>query len=430
MVAAITAWAVVMSLALSSVWSLWPDAPLGTDFLSFWTGASLLRIGAGPSLYDIDAQRAFQQGLLDGVTTVDRSRLANWLTPYYNPPFLALLLVPLTWLSVSAGYVAWWGLRLVAFFGGISLPLRGYHRARYAALLMLTFGAVADNLIWGQVDALFLLVFSLGLMALTRGRQVLGGALLGFLWLKPQYAVLFPVVFLVKGRWRELAGMVAVGMAMAVLSFAMLGPEGVSRYLGLMREVGGFYPPAFSFAMPQIMVNWRGFLINRWPGISEQTGVMLMGGSGALSILLSLLAWRGKWDPSSPRFPRQMLVTAIATLLAIPHSHFHGLVLLLAPLGLAVARPMSDAALSWSWRPLLVVGYLLGFILWPFENYRWVMVPFFFVAMLVLVLQCWAGERAVKPTTSPLSWFNSTLPWKRGDDGSDNRKQDVDGSVE
>ncbi|MCL4369938.1 MAG: DUF2029 domain-containing protein [Chloroflexi bacterium] len=427
-VAAVTASIVLLAFELSELASYWPDTPLGTDFLPFRTGASLIREGAGPALYDMGVQQAFQHRFLNGVTTLEAARVANWLDPYHNPPPLALLLVPLTWLSIPSGYLLWWGVSLIAFLAAIALPLRGSPHARTCTGLMLTFGAVADNLVWGQVDALFLLALSLGLLAMTRKRPFLGGALLGFLWLKPQYAVLFPIVFLVKGRWRELSGMAVAGVVVAGLSLALVGLEGVLRYLELLRRIGAFYPPVSSMILPEIMVNWRGLLMNLWPGLPGAMGSILVMVLGAGTALISLLAWRGEWNPSSPCFARQVLVTILATLIAIPHSHFHGLVLLLAPVGLAVARPMSGTALSSSWRPLLVVGYLLAFILSPFEHQRWLTVPFFLTAMVILVAQCWGTVRT-GATALPVAWFASAFPATSSRDASVIGERDAEGFV-
>ncbi len=395
-VAAVTAWTILMALALYDVRSFWPDTPLATDFLSFWTGASLIRDGVGPALYDMGTQHALEWKVLSMTTTIDPTKLVNWLDPYHTPPPLALIFVPLTWLPIPLGYLLWSAVSLGAFIAAIALPLRGLRDARSVAILMITIGPIADNLIWGQVDALFLLALSLSLLLLSRGKPFLGGVLLGFLWLKPQYAVLFPLIFLIKGRWRELGGMAVTGLVFAALSLVIVRPEGVIIYAEVLRRIGEFRPPVSSFILPEIMINWRGLLINLWPSVPEATGSVLMVVLGLVTALVSLLAWRGDWDPSSSRFPRQMLATVVATLLAIPHSHFHGLVLLLAPLGLAVSRPMPGARLTRFWQPFLVVGDLLCYVLWPMEHQRWLMMPFLMAAMLVLIAQCWGYPRGVR----------------------------------
>src|SRR5438094_498206 len=66
---------------------------------------------------------------------------------------------------------------------------------------------------------------------LQRGRDVEAGAVLGVLVLKPQLALLVPVVLLVSGRWRAFASAVVVLAALTAASLVVLAPSGVTDYL-------------------------------------------------------------------------------------------------------------------------------------------------------------------------------------------------------
>lgn len=128
-------------------------------------------------------------------------------------------------------------------------------------------------------------------------------------------------------------------------------------------------------------------MVNLAPGLSEETGWVLTLALGGATCLVSLLAWRGDWEPASPRFARQMLAVTMATLVAAPHSHFHGTVLLLAPLALVVARPAGGSTLDWAWKPLLAVGYLLSLVAWLLRALSWLYVPYFLLVMGLLIYQ-------------------------------------------
>ncbi len=363
-----------------------PDAPLVNDFISFWTAASLTREAAGPALFDMGLQQDFQRELrLQLAESESVRQQAGFLIPYHNPPALALLFLPLTWLPLYWGYLAWDALSLLAIGLAVFLPLKGRPRAFGWGVMLLTFAGVADNLLWGQIAGPLLLAVSLGLLALASHRPVLGGALFGILWLKPQYAVVFALVFLVKGRWRELAGMAGAGLAVVVVSLVIVGPVGILSYLDLLKRIGEFNPPPESLVKPYAMVNWRAVLVNLWPGIPDSLGAAMMMALAGATVLASLLVWRGEWDPTSPRFPRQMLVVVLATLIATPHSHFHGTVLLLAPLAVALARPMPYDPLAGAWAPMLALGYLLGLVLWPVKSLDWLFVPYSSVTMGMLI---------------------------------------------
>lgn len=387
-----TAWLILVVFATPILMKPWPDVLLRTDFVSFWTAGHMVREGFGQSLYDLSLQRRVQDALRSELATVERNPLPSGQVSYYNPPPLALLFVPLSLLPLPTAYLVWTALSFLAFLAAVALPLRGRPSAWTPTVLMLTFGGVVDSLIWGQVNGLFLLAASLGLVALGSGRPALGGALLGFLWLKPQYAVLFPLVFLLKRRWLELAGMAVVGLAVAAASLAMVGADGIAGYLELLNRIGGFRPPPLASVNAHLMVNWRSLLLNVWPAVPEALGFALMLALAAATVLASLLAWRGRWDPTSPRFPRQMLVLMLATVLASPHSHYYGMVLLLGPLSVAIARPWQGTRLEGAWVPMLAVGYLLALALWPYRTLYWLMAPYLLSALTLLVLHCHGME--------------------------------------
>ncbi len=377
---------VVFFYALSELKDSWPDSPLGTDFVSFWTAGSMVRGGVGASLYDMETQELYQTDLRLQIAVTPRASLFDGFIPYHNPPPLALLLVPLSLLPVSGAYLLWTVLNLVASLAAVTL-VPGRRPTGIALLLMITFAGVLDNLIWGQMGGLLLLVLSLGMRLMAGGRPYLGGAVLGLLWLKPQYAALFPLVFLLKGRWRELAGICSTGVALAGVSWLMVGTEGILRYLELLQGIGVFYPPSASFVLPEIMVNWRAVLVHLFPGIPGSAGSYLVVLLGLATALTSLRVWRGKWDPTSPRFAIQILVLTLATLVAAPHSHLTGAALLLSPLSLAGLRPGTGLLDAKGWAPMIVLGYLLALLGLIASSVHWLLAPYFLAAMLLLIAQ-------------------------------------------
>lgn len=388
------AWLIIMALAASLWLRPWPDVLFRTDFVAFWTGGAMVGAGAEATLFDMAAQSAFQQQARLELATTEEMRRAVFRMPYYGPPPLALLFVPLGQLPLPWAYLLWMPLSLLAFVAAIALALRGRPFAMTLSVVLITFSAVAATLLEGQVNGLFLLALSLGLLCLMSGRPLLGGALLGLLWLKPQYALLFALVFATKRRWQEMAGMAATGLAVAALSVAMVGIEGLAVYLEELRRIGAFHPLEASLS-PWAMANWRALLMNRWPAIPEALGAILVPALGAGTAAFSLLAWRGAWDPASPRFPRQMLVTAMATIIASPHSHFHGAVLLLGPLALSLARPSHGMPLESIWRWALALGYLLALVVFPLRELSWLLVPYLLASMVLLTLQCQAASRGL-----------------------------------
>lgn len=380
-------WVIVVALAVSVWLRPWPDVLFRTDFVSFWTGGVLVREGVGPGLFDMERQRALQRGLRLELAATDAMRHADFYNPYHNPPPLALPFVPLTLLPMPWAYALWWAVSLSAFLVAFAVCLRGAPFGRTLAVGMLSFAGVGATLLEGQVNGLFALALAAGQLAMVGGNGPLGGALVGVLWLKPQYAWVFLVVFLAKRRWAEALGMAGAGLVVGAISMVMIGVSGLLSYLEVLRQIGEFHPPASSLISPERMVNWRALLTILWQGVPGATGSLLVAVLGMGTALLSLLAWRGRWDPRSPRFPLQMLVAALAAVISSPHSHFHGTVLLLAPVALSFARPMKGVPLERGWGPLLLLGYLLALVLFPFRQFSWLLAPYFLALMVFLILR-------------------------------------------
>ncbi|MCL4532441.1 MAG: DUF2029 domain-containing protein [Actinobacteria bacterium] len=386
-----TVWLIMLLFGAAVIQPWRSDVPLKNDFVSFWTGSMLVRDGVGANLYDMAVQSDFQANLRRELTGSAEMKPGVVLDPFHSPPAQAVLMMPLTFLPLPMAYLLWSALSLGLFWLSVALPLRGSSRGATIAVLLLSFAGVADTLIFGQVNALFAIGISAALLAFRSRRPFQGGLWLGLLWLKPQYAVIFPVVFLLKRRWSELGGMVISGAVLAGVSLAVVGIDGAFRYLIVTREIGAFYPPPDSFIFPQSMVNWRGLLMNVWPGIPGDLGSIVMLALDALTAVVSLLVWRGPWEPESPRFGWQFLAATIATIVISPHSNFHGMVLMLGPMALTLSRPTEGAPLHRVWNGLLVAGYVMALAIWPFKVYSWLLVPIFLAAMAVLIVRCHAS---------------------------------------
>jgi hypothetical protein len=385
LVTAATASIIVAIYAAVVLSHSWPDQLFYSDFVSFWTGASLVRSGAGSSLFDMGLQSSFQQQLREELATSEAARNTTGVNPFHSPPPLALLFLPLTLVPMPLAYLVWAALGLLSMLLALRLSIRGHPAAWSVAGGLLLYPAILTNLLEGQIGGVLMLDLALAMAALAGGHRALGGALFGLLWLKPQYAPLLPIAFLLKRRWVELGAMCAVGGLMAGLSVAMIGLDGVTQYLGVLRRIGAFYPPSDSLINPVAMVNWRALLMNLWPGLPGEAGDLLVLGLAGATMSVSLLVWRGQWDPASSRFPLQIMVTVIAAVVASSHSHFHGTALALGPLAFAIARSGVEVRRQGRWIVMLAIGYLLGMVAWMAREMSWLFVPYSLVLISMLI---------------------------------------------
>jgi hypothetical protein len=82
---------------------------------------------------------------------------------------------------------------------------------------------------------LFVLLAVAGCWKLAEaGKPYLAGVVLAASTLKPQLALVLPVVLLLAGQWRIVAGFALPAAILAGLSLAMLGGDGLAEYRGLL----------------------------------------------------------------------------------------------------------------------------------------------------------------------------------------------------
>src|SRR5258708_19006139 len=67
-------------------------------------------------------------------------------------------------------------------------------------------------------------------------KEIATGVLLSTIFLKPNTAILVPVVLLAAGRYRVFAAWLAAGAVLVVIALLVLGPEGLSGYLNQLRS--------------------------------------------------------------------------------------------------------------------------------------------------------------------------------------------------
>src|ERR1041384_4715526 len=126
------------------------------DFISLYTGAKLMQVNRA-SLYDLEQQRLVQK-------SIDPSR-GDWVLPFFYPPFFAVALVPLAWLSFSTAFVAMTLINLILLIVAIKMLTAklGLNRHQANWLILTTFRnyGVHCALLEGQTSFIALLLLSL-----------------------------------------------------------------------------------------------------------------------------------------------------------------------------------------------------------------------------------------------------------------------------
>jgi hypothetical protein len=198
----------------------------GPDFWILFTGARAW--ARGGSLYDLQA-----------ITTNHFGHV------FKVPPFYGMLFVPFVFqdgerilffhraintLLIGAIGMVWlrmWGLRLVSAAG-------------VGVLIVLNFRPIADTLAFGQIDLALLLLLVLALWALREKRDLVAGILVALGTLFKVYPIILLAFFVIKRRWRALAGFALGMLIFNALSVAVMGWEMHRIYLTeVFPRIGG-----------------------------------------------------------------------------------------------------------------------------------------------------------------------------------------------
>jgi len=284
-----------------------------------------------------------QVGLLEG-------RIPNFYDAYRNPPFYALVYAPLALLDLLPAFAIWC---LIGFLS-MGLALRvlldetQWLRERWRGVLifMFAFPPLYFGLIDGENALLSLLLFALIYRALVRHEDVWLGVLCALGLFKPQLFFVFPFVLLATRRWRALVAYVATAAALAVVSFALVGVEGMQAWGRVLLEPEG-----------------GNATVNGWRMASAKSFFdALLPGSGSFSIalyfvvtLLVLAALWRVWTRRSVNLPAAWLFTCLVAVLVDPHLVDYDLTVLVSA-GIVAAAVVPR--LAWAVVPLYLVTLL------------------------------------------------------------------------
>ena len=332
---AVTVLSVIVWVALSSHGIDRFGRPLGLDFPSFWAASRLALRGEPASVYDPMIHAAAERGIFSG-------RGYGYATFFYPPTYL-LVCLPLALLPYLVALIAWQIVTGFAWLRVVQAVL-----GRRVVVPILAFPAVLMNLGHGQNGFLTAALFGAGALALRR-RSVLAGVCFGCLTIKPQLAVLLPILLLLRRDWRALGAATATALGLAAASLALFGTatwQAFLRAVPLARLTfeQGFVPPGnvlSTFAAVRVL---GGGLVAAYAA----QAVVVLGVCGAL-------VWARRRQPDVVALA---MLTACGTLLATPFAMDSDMALLALPLAWLFRLGRRDGFLPWE-----KLGMAAGFAL-------------------------------------------------------------------
>jgi len=300
-----------------TVWLSFPNrsAAKRSDFIIYYSAGRLpLR-----KLYDIDANRELQTTVAGSPLPVKGSAL-----PFNHTPVLVPLLHLLVDDDYAASYFRWTTLLWLA---ALMCALLVYRMTADVALAFAGFGfyPLFIYVLQGHDTIFLLLGVLLGAYLLSLRKDLLAGMALSLTALKPHFAIFLAVPLIV--RPKAFLGFFAAAAVLALYSVLLVGKEGVSNFLTLLKISAG----GELFGMrPLAMFNMLG-LVER-AGMSPEIARPLAWIIFLLAAISMFVVW--KRNALNPPFALTMLLAVFTS----PHLHFHDLALLLVVFA-TLARP-------------------------------------------------------------------------------------------
>jgi hypothetical protein len=316
---------VVMAVIVVAIWQdVWnrPE-PLGIDYHTYLAAARVGVEQGWSHIYD-QARVEAEQTLL----VPDQNS-----QPFLSPPTDAWLVTPLMALAYLTSYWVWAALTFAAYLLALIWSSTGAGLNRW----LLVVAAVAPWWVLhgvrvGQVVPLVAAGLVIAWRLLREDRNIAAGLALSVVLLKPNTAILVPVVLLVAGRYRTFVTFAAVAVVVAGVALLTLGPAGIADYWNQLR--GPLPPGADSLTLQRAL------------GVGPDAGALARVFVVAATVLI---AFRLR------SLPGQVIAVGIlGSLLATPYLHASDLILLVVA-----------AWIVWQERPEIAwrIGLAAGWVL-------------------------------------------------------------------
>ena len=276
-----------------------------TDFSSIYIGARIVHQGEGSKLYSQE-----EQGRL-------RASLFQHPNPqiYDHPAYEVVLLAPLASMPYKTAYIVW-GLLNACLWLLLAGLLRPYvlvpkTSVGYFAIWLL-FAPLGIALYQGQPSIVLLLIYAFVFINLKRGHELTAGLCLALGLFKFQFVLPFVLIFLLRRKWRFLAGFLLSATGLGLVSLAAVGWQGTVSYVHLLFKIA-HNPNNAAYGAAADMPTIRGFV---YAVLGDRIGLASVSGIvAALSFaLLGFTAWR--WRQADRQAPGASLDVMFAGALA------------------------------------------------------------------------------------------------------------------
>lgn len=334
-----------------------PCSDCRADFPTFYAAAKL--VWQSPqALYDYAQQLIIQR-------TID-NRNGGSVLPFAYPPFTAVVLMPLGWLSFRGGYVAMTLVNLLLLFLTLRLLIRklglGKEQSTWLWLSAVCNFGTHWVLLQGQTSLIVLALLTAFMFAARERDDRRAGVWAGLIFFKPQILAMPFIVLFCQRRWRALVIATTVVVALGGFSIALVGATGIGQYLSLLRYYGATESGFGSD--PKSMHNLRALAQYFVPfAYASYLWVALV-----VPVALATMSLNSQAREHDISRTFLWIGNFLAAMLLTPHLYSHDLVFLMVPIalvlhlcGLQVPALLGLCLILHGFLPLvpLVPGYLI-----------------------------------------------------------------------
>jgi len=340
----------------------------GIDFADYYTAGHMAISGELDSVYSVPAHRASMEQLLGVVVP--------FTLPWRYPPVFLLAIIPFSLLPFKISMVLWLGVTMVLAAVAI---YRMLPEKRWLGALALGFPGVFMNFRWGQNGFLSAAILAAGVGTLETN-PVLGGAMLGLLVYKPQFAVFPFLILLLTKRWKALLSAIASALAISLVSLALFG---VDQWIEFFRSLfvsssNLMEVESASIAAIQVSVYNAMMVLTESPLVS----ILAQGLCSVGAIIAVCWIFR-----KSDRFALKGAALVLGIPLAIPYFMQYDLMILAVPLVL-LAYDYSKSGYRKNELLFTTLVWFMPVISWPLMRNAGIQVcPLLLAFQIVMILQ-------------------------------------------
>ncbi len=356
------------------------------DFANYWTAGKLI---LGGQVQDLFGPHPLYFRHLTDAFGPDY----QWHNWSYPPHFLLLI-----WPLGYAGYE----LSLAIFVLTTLAIYLGAVRAFVGDLSTLTLIAVGPFLVlnaWTAQNGFLFGALALAALSLRDSRPIAAGIALGFLTIKPQLGVLFPLLLLIERRWLVIASATITTLGLVTLSGLIFGWEAWRGYIVEVLPYQSYVMRALEGTFLTMLPSVYGFARLNGVGWSLALTIHMVVAIPAL-LVAGYLMWR-LTDPMD-----RSLVVLIATFLITPYALNYDLGFLAAAMAVLAARQVRDRPDGVGERILIALTMCLTLYMMPMGALGIHCPPLLIAYALFLAARpLWAGREFAR-LRSPASASN------------------------